>query len=71
MLGHSQKDRIKVAEVEVSKYFPNCPICGSDKIQFHIILNGKNTVSCLACGCKWQICFGLVWDRLRWAKLEI
>jgi hypothetical protein len=70
MLGGSKKDRIRAAEVEASMYFPNCPICGNGKIQFHIVINGKNTVSCLYCGCEWQICFGLVWGRLKWAKLE-
>jgi hypothetical protein len=70
MLGESRKNRIKAAKEEASKYFPNCPICGNVKIQFHIVINGKNTISCLHCGCKLQICFGLVWGRLKWAKLE-
>jgi hypothetical protein len=70
MLGHSKKDRVKAAEIEVLKYFPSCPICGREKIQVNVVLNGKNTISCLSCGCEWQICFGLVWGRLEWAKLE-
>jgi len=58
-------------QAEVLKYFPNCPICGSGKIQARIVEGGKDTLSCLNCGSRWHLYFGHIWGHLKWAKLEL
>ena len=62
---------LKALESEASKYFPNCPICGSGKIQVHLVMGGKDTISCENCGARWHIYFGHVLGHLKWAELEL
>jgi len=60
------------ASSELFDDLPCCPICGSGKIQFHIMTEGKDRLSCLNCGARWHIYVGGFWNAsLRWAELEM
>jgi hypothetical protein len=58
-------------ESEIWRSFVCCPICGSGKIQVHVVLGGEDTLSCLGCGARWNIHFSHVRGHLKWAKLEL
>lgn len=70
ILGSDEYMMMKACESEALKYFPNCPICGSGKIQVHLVFGGKDTLSCLGCGARWHIYFDL-WGHLKGATLEL
>jgi hypothetical protein len=60
---------LRIYESEALKYFPNCPICGSGKIQVRIVMGGKDILSSQNCDSRSHLYFGF-WD-LKWAKLEL
>jgi hypothetical protein len=59
----------KEYEADVRGYFPCCPLCGSKKIDVHLIPGGRDTLSCGKCGAKWHIYVGLM--GLKWAELDV
>lgn len=71
MLDDDRNMMINAFKSEAMKYFPNCPICGSGKIQVNIVVGGKDTLSCLNCGSRWHLYFSVMWGNLSWAKLEL
>ena len=55
-------------EIEVFRYFVNCPLCGSDEIVAKLY-SSKDVVFCKNCFAQWHVYVDL--GGFKWAKLEI
>lgn len=60
---------LKRVESEVRGYFVCCPLCGSEEIQFSLIVGGRDRLTCENCGAKWHLYVGL--RGFRWAELDV
>lgn len=56
-------------EADVRGYFVCCPLCGSEQIETHFIIGGRDTLSCENCGAKWHLYVGLT--GFKWAELDL
>jgi hypothetical protein len=67
LLGSDEYMMMKAFESKALKYFPNCPICGSGKIQITVSM-AEATVHYIGCGARWELISSL-WKGLKSAKL--
>ncbi|MEM3580932.1 MAG: hypothetical protein QXQ64_06695 [Candidatus Bathyarchaeia archaeon] len=56
-------------EPNVRKYFPFCPLCGSNELNAEFALLGRDFLSCKKCGARWHLYIGIT--GLKWAKLKV
>jgi hypothetical protein len=59
---------LKECESEMRGYLVCCPLCGSDDIRFHLIPNGRDTLTCDSCAALWHLNYR---EYFRWAELEV